>query len=147
MSWNIGKTQILALHLAKTLDFWEISFSYCVSQHLLKCVYILPQFVCLHGFYMNNIKLYDTQMISETNQCFHRKLAWVSWLSLIFNVLIANSMYKGTWSKFSIHTLQILPCPPCQLGPFKASTMVMDDGTQMTHRPCAWFKYAFCPFH
>jgi hypothetical protein len=25
--------------------------------------------------------------------------------------------------------------------------MVMDDGTQMTPRPCAWFKYAFCPFH
>jgi hypothetical protein len=25
--------------------------------------------------------------------------------------------------------------------------MVMDDGTQMTPCPCAWFKYAFCPFH
>jgi hypothetical protein len=24
--------------------------------------------------------------------------------------------------------------------------MVADDGTQMTLRPCAWLKFAFCPF-
>jgi hypothetical protein len=24
--------------------------------------------------------------------------------------------------------------------------MVVDDGTQMTPCPCAWLKFAFCPF-
>jgi hypothetical protein len=31
--------------------------------------------------------------------------------------------------------LQILPCPPCQLGPLKVGTIVVDDGTQMTLHP------------
>ncbi len=56
---------------------WDWFWLSCTS-HLFKCASIPPQLVCLRCFYMDGIKFYDTQMISGTNQCFHRKLTWVS---------------------------------------------------------------------
>ncbi len=39
----------------------------------MKRASVPPQLVCLHGFYMDGIKLYDTWMINGTSQCLHRK--------------------------------------------------------------------------
>jgi hypothetical protein len=56
------------------------------------------------------------------------------------------NVWRHLFKVFNFCTLQIFPCPCCQLGPFEICTMLADDDIQMTPRPYVWLKFVFCPF-
>ncbi len=119
----IRKSSIQPSPSQKFLIVKGLVLAIMVPLHLPKHVFVPPQLVHLHGFCMYGIKLYDNWTIGGTNQCLHKKLASNFVIIFHFQLLFNKFNVRRHPIKFSIRNLWILPCPPCQLGPFKVGTM------------------------